>query len=65
MTTLIEKTLEPARKLVNLLENPQPGLSTWNGAVVDRIKELAELMPTSVLQDTLIKRALAPEKEVT
>jgi hypothetical protein len=43
--TYLDKTLTAAKKLVNLLEDPHPGLMTWNVAVMNQAdiisKELA------------------------
>lgn len=38
----VEKMLEDARGLVDLLEHPEPGLWTWNFAVTGKIQRLNE-----------------------
>jgi len=42
--TLIDETLILARKLVELLEDPHPGLLTWNDAVTSIIIDLRQLV---------------------
>lgn len=42
---LLEKTKEMAQRLVDLLEDPHPGLLTWQMAVCDVLSDLAEVAP--------------------
>ncbi len=42
--TRTEATLEQARKLVKLLEDPHEGLFTWNDAVTALLTQLGEMV---------------------
>ena len=43
--TLIEQLKEKTNRLKALLDDPQPGLATWNKAVGDALTSLAEHAP--------------------
>jgi hypothetical protein len=45
MTTLIEIVLEKTNKLKSLLEDPHPGLITWNDAVAKALMSLVKHAP--------------------
>lgn len=43
MDNSIEQLKEEARKLLSLLEDPQPGLFTWNMFLEERMKRINEI----------------------
>lgn len=49
MSDFIQDLKEEARKLVSLLEDPQPGLVTWKSFLAERIDKIAAFSGTYML----------------
>lgn len=53
----IQKIQELNRKLTSLLDDPQPGISTWVTFVGKRIEEMNAIVNPSAVEPSLMERA--------
>lgn len=50
MPSNIDELKSHCEKLLNLLNDPHPGLLTWQEHVADRVKKISEFGPSGVIE---------------